>query len=122
MNMKVNVDKNLLKHVAQLARLEFSESESDEYVKNLSNLLKYADGLQKAPTEGISPLYNPVEEGLMIGAKIQKGTQWENVKVSEQPHLHIDTEKKSLSVGEVLSNAPDQLENQIKINAVIEEL
>ena len=120
--MRVNVDKTLLKHVAQLARLEFSESEANEYLKNLANLLKYAEGLQLAPTEGVLPLYNPVEEGLMMGAKIQKGTQWENVKVSEDPHLHSDTEKKSLTVGEILSNAPDQLENQIKINAVIEDL
>jgi Asp-tRNA(Asn)/Glu-tRNA(Gln) amidotransferase C subunit len=120
-NKKLNVDAKLLKHVAQLARLEFSSTEESEYVKNMSNLLKYVEVLHLAPTNGVAPLYNPVGEGLM-NAKIHRGTSWETFNPSQESHLHLDIEQKSLSVASVLSNAPDQAENQIKINAVIEEL
>lgn len=113
----LEIDSKLLKHVAQLSRLEFSAQEEQEYLKNFSSLLKYVENLKNAPTQGVDPLYNTVEQGMMKNTLVHYSQI-----ISVANHLHADLEKKPLSVHQILLNAPDQAENQIKINAVIEEL
>jgi aspartyl-tRNA(Asn)/glutamyl-tRNA(Gln) amidotransferase subunit C len=113
----MKIDNKLLKHVAQLARLEFSAKEEQEYLKNFTNILNYFEILKNAPTDGIAPLFNTAEQGLMKNTKVVPTATFH-----EGNHMHADMEQKTLSVQAALSNAPDQAENQIKINAVIEEL
>ncbi|SKA76290.1 Asp-tRNA(Asn)/Glu-tRNA(Gln) amidotransferase subunit GatC [Desulfobaculum bizertense] len=47
--------------VARLARLHLSEDEQAQFSGQLGNILEYMDELGQADTEGIEPLYSPIE-------------------------------------------------------------
>ena len=52
-NMKITLKD--VENVALLSRLEFSETELEQYTGNLNDFLEYADLLTKLDTEGIKP-------------------------------------------------------------------
>lgn len=51
----MTVSKKDVEHVAKLARLGLSEEEKELFAKQLSDILKFADGLKKVKTDGIEP-------------------------------------------------------------------
>lgn len=47
----MNVSKEELLHIAQLANLYISEEKVEKYLKNLDNILDYVEIIEKAPIE-----------------------------------------------------------------------
>ena len=88
-----------VEHVAQLARLELSDAEKEQFTVQLNAILEYAEKLNELNTDGVEPT--------------SRATGMENV-------LREDEVRPSLPIEKVLKNAPDEDENQIRVPAVIE--
>ena len=52
------IDKKVTKKIAFLARIGLSEKEEEEFSKDLSNILKWMEDLQKIDVKDIEPLRN----------------------------------------------------------------
>jgi aspartyl-tRNA(Asn)/glutamyl-tRNA(Gln) amidotransferase subunit C len=46
-----------VEYIAHLSRLEITEQETEEYTKQLSDILEHVNKLSKLDTEGIEPTY-----------------------------------------------------------------
>ncbi|WP_019536609.1 Asp-tRNA(Asn)/Glu-tRNA(Gln) amidotransferase subunit GatC [Paenibacillus ginsengihumi] len=88
-----------VEHVASLARLELTEQEKEQFAGQLNAILKYAEQLDKLDTEGVEPTSHAVP--------------LTNV-------MREDEIRPSLPVEQVLLNAPDEEDGQIKVPAVLE--
>jgi aspartyl-tRNA(Asn)/glutamyl-tRNA(Gln) amidotransferase subunit C len=51
----MQVSKEEILHIANLARLDLNENEVDKYIENLQDILNFANIVNNAPVEG---LYN----------------------------------------------------------------
>jgi aspartyl-tRNA(Asn)/glutamyl-tRNA(Gln) amidotransferase subunit C len=49
-----------IEKIAELSRLELTESEIPVYVDSLSRILNFVGELERAPTEGILPMAHPL--------------------------------------------------------------
>ncbi|WP_236342549.1 Asp-tRNA(Asn)/Glu-tRNA(Gln) amidotransferase subunit GatC [Paenibacillus plantiphilus] len=88
-----------VEHVANLARLELSEGEKEQFTGQLNAILKYAEKLNELDTEQVEPTSHvlPVT----------------NV-------MRDDVVKESVTVEIALKNAPDEEDGQFKVPAVLE--
>ncbi len=75
-----------VEHVADLARLEFSSQEKEQFTKELDEILELVSQLEDLDTTGVEPAYNVLE--------------LQNV-------FREDEVKASLPRDEALSNAPE---------------
>ncbi|AZN43194.1 MULTISPECIES: Asp-tRNA(Asn)/Glu-tRNA(Gln) amidotransferase subunit GatC [Paenibacillus] len=88
-----------VEHVANLARLELSEQEKEQFNGQLNAILKYAEKLNELntddvePTSHVLPVYNVMRD---------------------------DVIKPSVSNETALRNAPDEDDGQFKVPAVLE--
>lgn len=93
--MKINIDQ-----VAKLARLNLTEEEKRLYGEQLSNILDYAEELQKLDTDKVKPtshaipMKNILREDKVVPCKYSK---------------------------DILKNAPDEEENMFKVPRIMEE-
>ncbi|MBL4820711.1 MAG: Asp-tRNA(Asn)/Glu-tRNA(Gln) amidotransferase subunit GatC [Gammaproteobacteria bacterium] len=55
------LDKSEVKKIAQLARLNISESEADEVASRISDILTLVDKMQAVDTENVEPLSHPLD-------------------------------------------------------------
>lgn len=85
--------------LANLSKISLSNDQVKKFTIELESLLEYVDQLQAVDTEGLQPT-NQVT-GLV------------NV-------MREDIEVESISPSELLKNAPDVSENQIRVRRVIE--
>ncbi|MEK8132253.1 Asp-tRNA(Asn)/Glu-tRNA(Gln) amidotransferase subunit GatC [Paenibacillus filicis] len=88
-----------VEHVAALARLELSEQEKEKFAEQLSAILKYAEQLEQLDTDGIEPTSHAMP---LVNV------------------LREDVVKPSLDIEQVMRNAPDEEDGQIKVPAVLE--
>jgi aspartyl-tRNA(Asn)/glutamyl-tRNA(Gln) amidotransferase subunit C len=88
-----------VEHIAELARLELSDSEKERYREQLSAILDYAQRLQEVDTTSIPP----------TSSVLPLNTE-----------LREDEAHPGMSMEETLSNAPDKKEGQFKVPAVFE--
>ena len=94
----MSVTKNDVKKIAELARLEFNESELENYTREMNKMLDYVDKLNELDTENIQPLSHPIE----------------NTNV-----FRDDEVKKSTKREDALKNAPDKSSEYFKVPKVI---
>ncbi|HUZ02965.1 MAG TPA: Asp-tRNA(Asn)/Glu-tRNA(Gln) amidotransferase subunit GatC [Thermomicrobiaceae bacterium] len=87
-------------HVALLARLGLTAEERERMREQLSSILEHIGRLQELDTEAILPT-----------AQV----------ITLQNVLRDDEVQPSLSVADVLKNAPQQEDDMFKVNAVLEE-
>lgn len=88
-----------VRHVAELARLELTEEEVRAFVKDLSDILRYVDKLQQLDTSDVEPTLHVVP--------------LQNV-------MREDRVLPSLSVDEVMSNAPDRSGDFFRVPRILE--
>lgn len=94
------ISKDEIKKIAQLARLELNEVETEKYQEQLSSVLGYIDKLKEVKTSDLDILglnsdeYNQVREDEII--------------------LADDQEKKI-----ILDQVPEKEDNQVKVERVI---
>jgi len=84
-----SISQKEVEHVAQLARLELTETEKARFAEQLSHILTYVDQLVGVSTEGV-PLTASV--------------------ASEETALREDTPRECLSLDKALANAPESNE------------
>ncbi len=58
----MNIDKNIVEKIAHLARLEFSETEKEGLVKDMSKILDWMDKLNEVDTDKVDPLIHMSDE------------------------------------------------------------
>ncbi len=94
---RISVD--TVKHVAHLARLAITEQEAEKFSKQLDAILTFAEQLNELDTENVQPTSHVLN--------------MKNV-------MREDVAEKGLPVEEVLKNAPDHKDGQIRVPAIIE--
>ena len=93
------ISKEQVKHVAHLARLEFSEESLEKFTSQLDAIISYAEQLNELDTENVEPTTHVLELS--------------NV-------LRNDESREWLTNEEALKNAPDKQDGQVKVPAVLE--
>ena len=87
-----------VEHVAELARLSFSEEGKQKLVKELNSILEYMEQLNSLDTTNVKPLSHVIE--------------LQNV-------FRDDVRKESLTREEALQNAPSKTDKFFKVPKVI---
>jgi aspartyl-tRNA(Asn)/glutamyl-tRNA(Gln) amidotransferase subunit C len=96
----MNIDKETVEKVAHLARLELSETEKKDMIKDMSKILDFMAKLNELDTTGVEPLVYMTD-----GANI----------------LREDVVKQTITHGEALKNAPKHDEDYFLVAKVIEK-
>jgi len=60
----MSIDKDKIKHTAKLARISLDEKKIDSLSKDLSNIFKFIEKLNKANTENVKPLSSILDHSL----------------------------------------------------------
>lgn len=89
-----------VKHVANLARLAITEEETEKFTKQLDAIITFAEQLNELDTENIEPTSHVLD--------------MKNV-------LREDIPQKGLPQQEVLKNAPEHQDGQIKVPSILGE-
>lgn len=85
-------------HIAKLANLKLKEEEIPEYIKNLQDILNFANIVNKAPIEGLETSIGAID----------------NFNVFRKDEIKGFEDNKAL-----LENAPEKEDNMFKIPQVI---
>lgn len=96
----MSVSKDDVKKIAELARLEFSDSEIDNYTVEMNDILGYVEKLNELDTKNVEPLSHPIENN--------------NV-------FREDIKKQSTERERALKNAPDNTSEHFKVPKVISQ-
>jgi aspartyl-tRNA(Asn)/glutamyl-tRNA(Gln) amidotransferase subunit C len=82
----MRVDKELLKHVAEIARLKLTEAEIEEFIPEFKEILESFSELDKVNTDKTEPSFQPVElKNVMREDKVQESITQEQA-LSNSPH------------------------------------
>lgn len=95
----MSITKDDVQYVASLARLQFTNTETDLFTEQLGRILEYFEKLKDINTDGVSPSTHVVN--------------LENA-------FREDDVKRSLPVEKVLENAPEQEQSYFKVPKIIE--
>jgi aspartyl-tRNA(Asn)/glutamyl-tRNA(Gln) amidotransferase subunit C len=60
----MSIDKDKIKHTAKLARISLDEKKIENLSKDLSNIFKFIEKLNKANTENVKPLSSILDHSL----------------------------------------------------------
>ncbi|CDI50581.1 Asp-tRNA(Asn)/Glu-tRNA(Gln) amidotransferase subunit GatC [Clostridium tetani] len=96
----MSVTKKDVEHVAELARIELSETEKENMIEDLNKVLDYVKKLEELDTESEDIIVNPY----YIENKFRS-----------------DEIEESMSIDEVMVNAPERLEEYILVPRIIED-
>ena len=94
----MEVSKEEILHITKLARLKLKDEEIPEYIKNLQDILDFANVVNKAPIEGLEVTNGAID----------------NYNVFRKDEVKVFEDNKAL-----LQNAPEQEDNMFKIPKVI---
>ena len=95
----MKIDKNTTLKIAKLTRLRLNSEEIDEFTNHLSSILDWVEQLNEVNTENVEPL--------------------SNVSTAKLP-LREDKESFEDKSNDVLTNAPEKLENYFVVPKVVE--
>ncbi|AEP00827.1 Asp-tRNA(Asn)/Glu-tRNA(Gln) amidotransferase subunit GatC [Weizmannia coagulans] len=94
-----DISKEQVQHVADLARLEMNETETEKFTKQLGDIIHFAESLNELDTTGVPPTTHVLEI--------------RNV-------MREDTVEKGLPRELVLKNAPDTQDGMIRVPTIVE--
>ncbi len=97
----MKIDKKTVERLAELSKLEFSEKEKEEMVKDFQKIVHFVDKLKEVDTDGVKPLVYVNEHVTNV--------------------LREDIPGEMVSREEALKNAPDKDTNYIKIPNVLKQ-
>lgn len=95
------VTKKDVEHIAELARLEFTEEEKEKFTKQFNEILSYIEQLNKLDTSNVEPLSHVIDPATR-GNVFRK-----------------DDVKPGLTTDEALQNAPAKTEKFFRVPKVI---
>jgi aspartyl-tRNA(Asn)/glutamyl-tRNA(Gln) amidotransferase subunit C len=94
----MNIDREILRKIAHLARLDFNEADEQGMIHDLTEILEWVEQLNEVDTDGVEPLTNMSQEVNML----------RDDKVSN----HLDHER-------ALINAPKKDDDYFRVPKVI---
>ena len=94
----MEVSKEEILHIANLANLKIEDDEIDEYIKNLQDILNFANTVNKANVDGIDTVAGTID----------------NYNVFRKDEIKVFEDNKLL-----LQNAPAKEDNMFKIPKVL---
>lgn len=103
----MQIDDNLVNHLANLARLKLTDAERSALKNHLQKIISYVDELKELDVTGITPL-------------VHAGGDQNVLSPFGDAHLRDDTPRPSLPVDKALQNAPDKQGNFFRVPRVIE--
>ena len=92
------VSKKEVEHIAELAKLKFSDEELHNFTNEMNQILAYMDKLNELDTTNVEPLIHPIE----------------NVNVFRDDKLG-----ESVTTEKALKNAPDRTDTFFRVPKVI---
>ena len=96
--MEITVEE--VKKLAKLSRLEFNEEELQQFIKEFDATLKQVDAINKVDVSGIDLFENTIEA---------------------DSQLRPDNIEKSLSVEQIISNAPEEKDGTFLVPITVAE-
>ena len=94
----MEISKEEILHIAKLAKLKLQDDEIPDYIKNLEDILNFANVVNEAPIEGLDTAIGAIDKF--------------NVFRKDEIKVFEDNEA-------LLQNAPDKEDNMFKIPKVI---
>ena len=94
----MEVSKEELLHIAELSNIKLQEEEIPEYLKNLQDILDFANIVNKAPVDGLDTSVGTID----------------NYNVFRKDEIKVFEDNKAL-----LQNAPEEEDNMFRIPKVI---
>ncbi|MFO1441886.1 Asp-tRNA(Asn)/Glu-tRNA(Gln) amidotransferase subunit GatC [Bacillus sp. Bva_UNVM-123] len=94
---RISIDQ--VKHVANLARLAITEEDTEKFAKQLDAMISFAEQLNEVDTDGVEPTSHVLH--------------MKNVMREDIPQV-------GLPQSDVLRNAPDHQDGQIKVPSIME--
>ena len=94
----MEISKEEILHIAKLANLKLNEEEIPEYIKNLQDILNFANIVNKADVEGLDTTIGVIEKS--------------NVFRKDEVKVFEDNEA-------LLKNAPEQKDNMFRVPKVL---
>lgn len=94
----MEVSKEEILHIAELANIKLHDEEIPEYLKNLQDILNFANVVNKAPVDGLDTSIGTLD----------------NFNVFRKDEIKVFEDNKSL-----LQNAPEEEDNMFRIPKVI---
>jgi aspartyl-tRNA(Asn)/glutamyl-tRNA(Gln) amidotransferase subunit C len=94
------ITKDQLKHLAELAKIEFTEEELESFLKDINQILSYVEEIQKLDLDQFEP---------MIGGILQK------LSLREDEIARAEPETKEL----ILEQFPEKKDNFLKTPRII---
>lgn len=94
----MEVSKEEILHIAELANLKLQDEEIPEYLKNLQDILDFANIVNKAPVDGLDTSVGTLD----------------NFNVFRKDEIKVFEDNKAL-----LQNAPEEEDNMFRIPKVI---
>lgn len=94
------ITREQVQHVAQLAKLSFSEEELDQFMPSIQEIIQMVEQLQEVDTEGVQPTYH--------------GNQLKNV-------YREDLAVPNQNYHALLANAPSAKDGYIQVPVIIED-
>ncbi len=101
----MKITKKEVEYIAYLSRLAVTEEELEIYSKQLESILEYMDKLNQVDTRNVEPVLSIIK-------------LYKNLQV--KPKYREDIPEDSNCQKEILSNAPQRLNNFFKVEKVIE--
>jgi len=96
----MNLDNETIKKIANLARLEVTDAESESLLKDINNILHFMEKLGEVDTSNVAPL----------------------IYLTDEINVYREDEvKKEISVADALQNAPLQDGTYFKVAKVIDK-
>lgn len=96
----MTISRAQVEHIAELAKLDLTDTEIERYADQLSAILEYVGQLNELDTNAIPPTASVLP--------------LHNV-------LRPDVVQPSLPTGDALANAPDAAEDQFRVSAVLDD-
>jgi aspartyl-tRNA(Asn)/glutamyl-tRNA(Gln) amidotransferase subunit C len=62
----MSIDKDKIRHTAKLARISLDENKIDSLSKDLSNIFKFIEKLNKVDTKNVKPLNSILDQSLRL--------------------------------------------------------
>ena len=94
----MEISKEEILHIAKLARLKLKDEEIPNYIKNLQDILNFANIVNEAPVDGLETAVGAID----------------NFNVFRKDEIKVFEDNKAL-----LENAPDKEDNMFRVPKVI---
>lgn len=94
------INKEIIQHIAKLARLGITKEEEEKFAKDLSSIFEYFEKLKKVDTSKVEPTTHSV--------------LLENVQREDKPESQTDETKKNL-----IGLSPSKEDNYIKVKSIL---